>query len=102
MNFEYYHFPPKNFTPYDLRNMQKREQTYYHWKEFYEENKNIQSYDHVIKFWYLLDGHVEVGEVGISSRFVDLTLEMMEAIEKTETFCFWLPPHYTRKKDEAY
>ncbi len=102
MNFEYYHFPPKNFTPRDLRNMQQREQTFNLWKEFYEKNSDIRSYDQVIKFWYFLDGRVTIGEIGMSQRFEDLTFEMMEAVEKTDSFCAWLPPYYIRKEIETY
>jgi hypothetical protein len=102
MKVEYHHFPPKNFTPRELRNMQERTRMYISWLDFYKSRPDIKSYDYVIKFWYFLDGRVEVGEFGFSTKFEDTTLEMMEAIEKTNTFCTWLPPHYLVKSYEEY
>jgi hypothetical protein len=102
MNIEYYHFPPKNFTPYDIREMQDRVETYLSWKRFYEDNPKIENYNHVIKFWYFLDNRVEVGEIVLSTRFAETTIELMEAVQKTDTFCMWLPPHYKEPDYEAY
>lgn len=90
------HFPPLGFSPYDIRDNQNRKNTYRLWKEYYESQEKRNPIDYVIYYWYFYNKKVEKGEVCISLKNEELSLDMMEAIENIENFCFWLPPHESK------
>lgn len=89
----YNHFPPEGFNPYDIRDVQNRENIYISWKKYYEDGEKRDPSKYVIYYWYFHQKKVEKGEVCISLINEELSLDMMEAIENIDNFCLWLPPH---------
>jgi hypothetical protein len=93
MKCYYNHFPPQGFNPYDIRDIQNRESIYRSWKEYYEDGEKRNPSEYVIYYWFFHQKKVEKGEICISLKNEELSLDMMEAIENIENFCLWLPPH---------
>lgn len=88
-----YHFPPINFTPYHIRDIQYRQKIYHSWKNYFKNTGNKNPSEYFIKYWYLLDKKVQTGKLCISLHNEDLSLELMSAVEFLDDFCVWLPPH---------
>lgn len=88
-----YHFPPCDYTAYDIRDMQNRENVYHSWKIFLTNSKKNNPSEYFILYWYLSRKRIQTGKLCVSLNNKELSLELMAAVEFSEDFCLWLPPH---------